>query len=742
MVVSTRTSAPVAEFASWLRRRRGDLFITQELLADEAGLSVRTIRYLESGRTQPRPYTRDAIMVALAHLAARTNGSINAGTPSPAQLPVDLAAFVDRADARDELDRIAEGAGAAARVALIIGGPGIGKTTLAVHWAHRAGGMFPDGQLFTDLKGFSAAAAPEDPDEVIQGFLAALGVPAERVPRRAAERIGLYRTILAGRRVLVVLDNARDADQVRSLLPGSAGSMAVVTSRGQLPDLVAADGARPVTIRPCTPAEGRALLAARLGAARVESEPAATDELVRLCAGMPLALGVVAARAAVHPDFPLADLAVDLKNTHDGDLTADLHAAMSWSYTALSAPAARVFRILGLHPHPDVTADVISAVGGLPPAGARDALDQLAEANLLTEGRPGRFAMHDVVHVYARELADHTIGEPARDELRSRFHEHYASVVAAAVAILCPHHELNDEPLSASGIPRPEIRDADHAVAILTAEQGVLYDVLRDAERRGEPRLLWRLASSLFIFLERQGQWRSLIAVARLATTAAERLQDNQRRFDAGRLLARAYARNGAVRAARQRLEAAIQLAEKADDPVAGAASHFDLAVLFDSEDRHAESAHHFGRALQAYRRIDDVAGEATALNAIGWARLHLGEPETAVEYCRRGLVLHGIVGNPHGEASTLDTYGLAMHRVGDLDKSIEAYLSALELIPATGDRHLESTLLEHLGDAWESAGNVVRARVAREQALAILDDISPALAHRFRTRLRLSAAR
>jgi tetratricopeptide (TPR) repeat protein len=164
--------------------------------------------------------------------------------------------------------------------------------------------------------------------------------------------------------------------------------------------------------------------------------------------------------------------------------------------------------------------------------------------------------------------------------------------------------------------------------------------------------------------------------------------------------------------------------------------------VLFDSEDRHTESAHHFGRALRAYRRIDDVAGEATALNAIGWARLHLGEPEAALEYCRRGLVLHGIVGNPHGEASTLDTYGLAMHRVGDLDQSIEAYRSALELIPATGDRHLESTILEHLGDAWESAGNVVRARVAREQALSILDDISPALAHRFRSRLRLSAAR
>jgi tetratricopeptide (TPR) repeat protein/transcriptional regulator with XRE-family HTH domain len=727
---------PAEDFPSWLRRRREALLITQEALAEGAGLSVRAIRYLESGRTRPRRHTRDAIRAALERLAGPPDDVLPDGTPPPAQLPLDQAAFVGRTAVLAALDGIAAEAADATRVVSITGGPGIGKTTLAVHWAHRARSRFPGGQLFADLRGFSPSAAPVDPGDLIQSFLEALGVGADQMPRRPADRIGLYRTILAGRAVLVVLDNAADPAQVRPLLPAAAGSMVVVTSRNQLADLVTGDGAHPVPIGPCSPAEGRELLAARLGAARLERETGSAEEIVKLCAGMPLALAVVAARAAAHPEFALADLVADLHDTGGAALTADVRPAMTWSYAALSEPAARAFRTLGLHPHPEVTAEVIAAVDDLGPAAARAVLDELADANLLTERRPGRFGMHDVIHAYAGEQASDTLTPAARNRIRRRLHQYYAGLAASAVHTLCPHLKLGSEVHPPGTVAPPEIRDARHAVVVLTAEHRVLSDLVRDAARAGDPNSLWRLAASLFIFYDRQGRWPALTPLAQFAARAAERLGDKRRRFDAERLTALAYGRNGNKRQARQRLEAAIRMADDAGDIAAVAAFHFDLGVLSDSDDRHADSAGHFDRALDAYRRADDTDGEAGALNALGWARMHLGEPGIALDLCRRALILHGLAGNRHGEASTLDTYGLALHRTGDVGQAVDAYRAALDLIPAIGDRHLESVILDHLGDAWESAGNLTRARATREQALAILDDIAPGKARQLRSRL------
>jgi tetratricopeptide (TPR) repeat protein len=765
-VGETFTGGPADGFGSWLRRRRDELSVTQEMLADKAGVAVRTIRYLEAGRTRPRPHTRGIVTAALAQLAGPGDvghgragdggpGDGEAGTRhagevrrnghdpyTPAQLPPDVATFVGRGQALRKLDRLAAEVDVAATTGLIVGAPGIGKTTIAVHWAHRVKHRFPDGQLFADLKGFGAATTPEDPDEVLQGFLEALGVPAERMPRRPADRIGLYRTALAGRRVLVILDNAAAANQVRGLLPGSPGSLVVVTSRHQMLDLIAVDGARPLLVPACTPAEGEALLAARLGTARIRSEPVATAEIVRLCAGMPLALGVVAARAAVNPRFTLDALSTELRDAQAGGLGADVRSAMSWSYRSLGEPAARVFRTLGLHPRPDVTACVVAGVAEVPLAGARDALAELAEAHLVMERRPGRFTMHDVVHSYAREIVERPQDDAVRHDTRARMYDHYAYLAATAAARLCAHQEEVGERPSMAGSIEQSIRDPDEAVTVLLAEQDVLYDVLRDAVRNGAHRQASHIASSLFVFLERRGHWRSLIEIARLATTAADELGDVPRRLAALRLMARAHVRVTDGPTAGRYFRAALRLSEGRADRAAEAAVRFDLALWSESEGRYADSLHDFAEALAIYRQIDDVAGEASALNAIGWGRLQLGEPEAAVRYCRRALVLHGIAGNPHGEASTLDTVGLAHHRAGAPDKAIDAYQSALRLTPATGDRHLESTILEHLGDAWESAGDVVRARTTRDRALSVLDDISPALAGALRARLRLAAAR
>ena len=713
------------DFSSWLRARRDALLITQEDLADTAGLSVRTIRYLESGRTTPRSHTRDAISRALGQLGGR----------KPAQLPLGPAAFVGRAAVLGVLDGIAAERDSAARVALISGGPGVGKTALAVHWAHQVREMFPGGQLFAGLRGFSGTATPVDADEVLRGFLEALGA---ELPRRTADCVGLYRTMLAGRRVLVVLDDAADADQVRPLLPAAAGSMAVVTSRRQLAGLITGEGARPVPLGPCPPAEARALLAARVGAARLAREPGATEQLVRLCAGMPLALSMVAARAATHPGFALADLVADLHGSAPAELRADIRTAMSWSVAALSGPAARTFRILGLHPHPDVTAEVVAAADGCGPEAARGALDELAAASLLIERRPGRFAMHDAVHVYAAELAHAGLDPAVQDRVRQQLHRYYAVLVVAAVRVLCPQYDLDDAPPPHGSDAPPPIRDARHALAVLGAEEHVLRDVVRDAARRGEPRALWSLASVLAVVDDRQGRWGALIPLARHAARAAGQLGGHGRHLDAQRLSALAAGRNGDKPTARRRLEHAVTLA--GDDFGHAASFHYGLGLLADSDHDHAGAAPHFDRALDAYRRAGDPAGEAVALNAVAWTRLHLGALQVAVEHCRRSLVLHGLAGNVHGEASTLDTFGLALHRIGDHAAAVEAYQAALELMTAVGDRHLESTILEHLGDAREAAGDLVRARADRRLALAILDDISPGKADRLRSRLRQSA--
>jgi len=277
----------------------------------------------------------------------------------------------------------------------------VGKTTLAVQWAHRIAGRFPDGQLYVNLRGFGPDGTPVDPAEAIRGFLDALGAPAARIPPGMAGQTALYRSLLRGKRVLVVLDNARDAAQVRPLLPGSPGCLAIVTSRDQLIGLVAAEGAAALDLDLPTTAEAHDLLERRLGEVRLASDPDAADEIIQRCARLPLALAIVAARAAAHPSFRLADIAAELREATavldplEGDeLSFDVRAVFSWSYQALPADAARLFRLLGLQPGPDIAIAAAASLAAIPSQQARPLLAELARAHLLTEYAPGRHGFH------------------------------------------------------------------------------------------------------------------------------------------------------------------------------------------------------------------------------------------------------------------------------------------------------------------------------------------------------------
>jgi len=349
----------------------------------------------------------------------------------PAQLPGIPPCFVGRTNALHRLDT------SRAAVSVVTGTAGVGKTTLAVRWAQSVRESYPDGQLFADLHGFDPAGAIAHPGTVLRGFLAALGVPSGRVPAGFDAQAGLYRSLMAGQRMLVVLDNARDAAQARPLLPGTPGCRVVITSRDQLRPLVA-EGAEPVTLDLLSPSDAVRLLAERIGPQRTYAERGVAEHIAERCAHLPLALGVAAARAALYPGFSLAEIADGLR-PDDADLgeLGDVRAVFSWSYHALGPDAATLFALCALVPGTDFAAPAAASLTGWPAARTRAALGELVRAHLVTEHAPGRFAQHDLLRAYAHELLD-AEEEPAA---RLRVLDHYRATAMAAALLVDPHRE-------------------------------------------------------------------------------------------------------------------------------------------------------------------------------------------------------------------------------------------------------------------------------------------------------------
>lgn len=331
----------------------------------------------------------------------------------PRQLPVPVRHFTGREDELRALDALldqAAGSAGTVAVAAISGTAGVGKTALAVHWAHRVAGHFPDGQLYANLRGFDRGGPPVPAATVIRDFLDALNVPPDRLPATATAQAGLFRSLLAGKRVLIILDNARGAEQARPLMPGAPGCLAVVTSRARLTSLAAVEGARLLTLDVLSVPESRELLSRHLDKDRTAAEPDAVDELIESCARLPLALSITAARAADQPRFSLAALAEDLRDASRRldmldawGAASSVRAMFSWSWQQLTDPAKRMFRLLGMHPGPDITARAAASLAGLPPGQAHQALHELAGAHLIAERVPGRYAFHDLLRAYAAE---------------------------------------------------------------------------------------------------------------------------------------------------------------------------------------------------------------------------------------------------------------------------------------------------------------------------------------------------
>jgi DNA-binding SARP family transcriptional activator len=667
----------------------------------------------------------------------------------PRQLPAAASHFVGRAGElrvlSSLLDPAREDAGAVV-VSVIGGTAGVGKTTLAVQWAHQVADRFPDGQLYVDLRGFGPAASPVSPAEALRGFLDAFAIPAAQLPASQESLAGLYRSLLSARRVLVVLDNARDPAQVRPLLPGSGRCAVVITSRSQLTGLVASDGAQPLILDVLTDADARELLARRMGAERLAGEPDAATELAGLCARLPLALAITAARAAAHPGVRLTVLASELDDAmarldalETGEAATSIRAVFSWSYENLAPEGSRMFRLLALHPGPDIAVPAAASLAGTGPQQASRLLRALARAGLQTEHVPGRFAFHDLLRAYATELVRGTESDSDRRAAAHRVLDHYLHTAHAAAAL----SQLNREPLTLKP-PRPgsvpeHLPDEGSALAWFKAENPVLRAAVAQAVTDGFDTHAWQLTCTLAPFVHRSGHWHqhewSIVLATALA--AAQRQGDIAGQARVHWELGFIRTRLGRYDDALSHLSRALDMYRQLGNQAGQANSHLGLALLFDQQSQQDEAVRHAERALDLYRAAKHRAGQASALNAAGWYSIRVGHHQRALAYCQRALDLYREIGSRPGEAGTLDSIGYAHHHLGHHRQAIACYRSALGLLRKLADYDAEAVVLSHLGDSQRAIGKSQEARDSWRQALAILDGSHDPGAGEVRAKLR-----
>jgi tetratricopeptide (TPR) repeat protein/transcriptional regulator with XRE-family HTH domain len=709
-----------AGFGELVRRHRAARHLTQEALATRSGLSVRAIADIERGRTG-RPH--HGSMLALAEALGLADGALQEFTsatgtgdgqvhgarglaPSadadaghqvvPRQLPAGLAFFAGRTAELGVLTSVARRAGGtpgAVVTALISGTAGIGKTALALHWAHQAAGRFPDGQLYVGLRGFDLSGEPVTTAAAIRGFLDAMGVPPGQIPPSPEAQLSLYRSLLADRQMLIILDNARDSAQVAPLLPASPASLVLVTSRNQMADLIAAQGAYPLHLDLPGTEDARRLLALRLGTERLAAEPGAVRQLIDLCARLPLALSIAAARAATHPHFALASLVSELRDARGrldvldwGEGASSPRTVFSWSYQQLSAPAARMFRLLGAHPGADVTVPAAAMLAGIAADQARQALAELHQGNLLTEPAPGRFAFHDLLRAYATEL----IGAPGREAERraalDRLLDYYLDAAAAAVNVALPGGREHRPRVPPPATAAPAPGDPATSRAWLDAERANLVAVAVHAADRSQSRQAILMASTLSQYLNAGGYCAEAVALHSRTRRAAR---------DAG-------------------------------DRSAEAAELTSLGNAEYLQGHYQQAADYHQQAVALSRQAGDRAAEARALNGLGMEESALGDYRQAVRHWRRTVAWCREAGERHGLAITLSNLGVIELRLGRSQQAAGHLREALEISDqadrtAAPDIFRRAVALNGLGQVELSLGHREQARDYLHQALASL---------------------
>jgi tetratricopeptide (TPR) repeat protein/DNA-binding XRE family transcriptional regulator len=753
-------------FGGLLRSLRTAAGLTQEELAEAARVSYRTISDLERGVSRS-PHRDTARLLAgalglsgdeLARFedAARGRysatgtvapwsppGGIAAATRTvPRQLPAYTAHFVGRVGELAALTALLDKAvgpshlaAGATMIAAIGGTAGIGKTELAVRWAHQVADQFPDGHLYANLRGFDPAVPPVRPAEVVRDFLGALGVDPSGISVSLDAQAALYRSLLAGRRFLLLLDNARDAEQVRPLLPGTETCLVLVTSRRQLSSLAAREGAQLLDPDLLVITEARELLTRHLGPSRAAREPEVVDELIELCAQLPLALSIVAARAAAAPALPLAGLADELRDARmrldaldAGDLATNMQAVFSCSYRHLSEPAARMFRMLSLHPGPDVSAAAAANLAGVPLMRAREALAELTGAYLVAEHAAGRFTFHDLLRIYAARQGAGVDSETERHAAVRRVLDHYLHTGLAAIEWLYPDRAviglIAPDPAL---ITAEELTGREQARAWCEAEQKALPAIVTLAVSRGFDTHAWQIPWVLTAYFNRQGYLHEWTAALYTAVAAARRAGNRHGEALAIHEVGYAYLRLGIYDKARVHLRHALDLNRELGDRAEQAHNHIELADVENYQGHLDAALSHARQSFDLYLATGHRTGQARARTREGRCLTLHGEYQQALACSLKAIAIQRELKEKEDKyvtAETLKALGDTYHHLGDYPRAIDYHRQALGLDRQLGDHYAEAETLMRLGDAYEAAAEPDAAQDAWRQAVAILHDL------------------
>ncbi|MBO0610218.1 AfsR/SARP family transcriptional regulator [Myceligenerans salitolerans] len=652
--------------------------------------------------------------------------------PLPSQLPARPRHLTGRENERAVLDTLH--APDTASVAVVCGLGGVGKTSLALRWAHDNLARFPDGQLYVNLHGFSPSTPAASPRTVVHDFLIALGMDAKAIPTSAEAQAGLYRSLLAGKRMLLLLDNARDAEQVRPLMPGDSSCVVLITSRDRLSGLVATEGAQSLTLGPLTSADARQLLAARLGEDRTAAEPHAVEAIVTGCGRLPLALAIAAAGAAGSPHLPLSTIAsrllegeTRLDALDTGELDTSLRSVLDASHQALPAAAARLLGLLSLAPGQDIGLPATAALAGLTVARTCALLRRLESAHLVHQPAPGRHELHDLVRLHARERAQAEIPAPERHDALRDLIGFYVQTSAVAHRLLGPYEVPSS--VAEAGTPGHQphalaLTDEAAALEWFTTERAWIPAAVRLAADRGLHREVWRLCWDGHLYFRRCGHVDDFLGLGRAGLDAATRMRD----ADAGTLTALmrrrlAYALLLAGRPGQEPLDhlaAAVHHFEATGDHVNLAHSHEVLtlaSLLAQDEDA---TLQHAQRALELFRSAGERQWEAAALNNLGWCLARFGQYATARHHCQAALDSSRALGYTAGEAASLDSLGYVATRAGDHAAAVDHYREALRVHQAMKDTYEEANTLSGLAEAHAALGDHDSARTAWKAALAL----------------------
>lgn len=674
----------------------------------------------------PGPELRAAYQLVLDQQAGTAQGGSAEQTPErsappirfrPDQLPPELTVFAGRDDEIASLESIVDDETGPARTAIVVidGMPGMGKTTLAVRWAHELVERFPDGSLYVNLHGFSEQQEQPAVHEVLRGFLVALGVPAEHVPEAEPAASALFRSLLSGKRMVLLLDNARDVEQVRPLLPGRSGCLVIATSRNRLTGLVAQEGARPLTLHSLTPEEGLLALRRRLGSARVAAEPTAADRIVALCGGLPLAIGLVAARAAAHPGFSLSAIANSIAEAGSlrfGD--TDVGSVFSWSYRQLTPPAARLFRLFPLVPGADLGGDAVASLLGCTPREAQAALNELTRNSLLGEHLPGRYSTHDLIRLYAQHLA---VAEDTDEECRRatrRLLDFYVHTAYAAHKALGPNQTWSPPPPAQHEITaRPPV-DRPTAMAWFLLEYRVFVQAVRIAVDADLPEHAWRLALTMDQFFQRQCLWHEWEATMRVALDATRRSRDLVAEADVTRSLAGATYFQRRYEEALGHLRRTATLYTELGHTTEWAYLENNLGMVRSGMGDHQGAIEHYTAGMRLYHDLQHRKGEASAMYGVARAHSQSGSPERAIALCHEAMRIFEEIDDVTDVGNCWMTLGSAHHALGQLDEAIDSYLHAIECYRKWGDRFEEAQTLSSLAETYVEVG-------AHDAALAML---------------------